>query len=167
MQDRAEVVHENFLRRVKDENLPQPGFADLNAAGLTPAQFTEFFESQLLSRHLDYTTRKLQARGEGYYTNGSSGHEGNSAIAAAFRLDDMAMLHYRDAAFFIQRSKKLPGQTPLWDMLLSFTTSSEDPISGGRHCGVRRQQGPVHPAADQHHRFASAQGGRRGVQHRT
>jgi 2-oxoisovalerate dehydrogenase E1 component len=133
MQDRAEVVHENFLRRVKDENLPEPGFTDLDAAGLTPAQFTEIFESQLLSRHLDFTSRKLQARGEGFYTIGSSGHEGNAAIAAAFRVDDMAMLHYRDSAFFIQRSKKLPGQTPLWDMLLSFTTSSEDPISGGRH----------------------------------
>ncbi|HEX8216503.1 MAG TPA: thiamine pyrophosphate-dependent enzyme, partial [Allosphingosinicella sp.] len=31
------------------------------------------------------------------------------------------------------RSKKLPGQTPCWDMLLSFTASAEDPISGGRH----------------------------------
>ena len=30
-------------------------------------------------------------------------------------------------------SKKLPGQTPCWDMLLSFAASAEDPISGGRH----------------------------------
>lgn len=133
MQDRAEVVHENFLRRVKDEDLPEPGLSDIAAAGLTQAQFVEIFESQLMSRHLDYTSRKLQARAEGFYTIGSSGHEGNAAISAAFRVDDMAFLHYRDAAFLIQRSKKLPGQTPLWDMLLSFTTSSEDPISGGRH----------------------------------
>jgi 2-oxoisovalerate dehydrogenase E1 component len=27
----------------------------------------------------------------------------------------------------------VPGQTPLWDMLLSFSTSMNDPISGGRH----------------------------------
>ena len=27
----------------------------------------------------------------------------------------------------------LPGQTPAWDMLLSFTASADDPISGGRH----------------------------------
>ena len=27
----------------------------------------------------------------------------------------------------------MAGQTPAWDMLLSFASSSEDPISGGRH----------------------------------
>ncbi len=133
MQDRPEIVNENFLRRVKAGDLPDADGADLQSAGLAGAQLAEMFESQVLSRQLDFISRKLQARGEGFYTIGSSGHEGNAAIAAAFRLDDMAFLHYRDAAFLIQRSKKLPGQTPLWDMLLSFTTSSEDPISGGRH----------------------------------
>lgn len=133
MQDRAEIVHNNFLERVRDENLPRTEGASLAESGLSPAQFVEIFESQVLSRQLDNISRKLQARGEGFYTIGSSGHEGNAAIAAAFRLDDMAFLHYRDAAFFIQRSKQKPGSTVLWDMLLSFTTSSEDPISGGRH----------------------------------
>lgn len=134
MRDRAEIVHENFLRRVGDGDLPQTyGTVSLAESGLTAAQFVEIFESQALSRWLDIVSRQLQGRGEGFYTIGSSGHEGNAAIAAAFRLDDMAFLHYRDAAFLIQRAAKLPGQTPLWDMLLSFTTSSEDPISGGRH----------------------------------
>ena len=77
--------------------------------------------------------RKLQACGEAFYTIGSSGHEGNAAIAAALRLDDMAFLHYRDAAFLIERSKQLAGSTPLWDMLLSFTACADDPISQGRH----------------------------------
>jgi len=45
----------------------------------------------------------------------------------------MAFLHYRDAAFQIARAGQVPGQTPAWDMLLSFASSSEDPISGGRH----------------------------------
>jgi 2-oxoisovalerate dehydrogenase E1 component len=45
----------------------------------------------------------------------------------------MAFLHYRDAAFQIARAAQLPGQSIVWDMLLSFTASSEDPISGGRH----------------------------------
>ena len=31
------------------------------------------------------------------------------------------------------RSAQVPGVTPAWDMLLSFATSREDPISGGRH----------------------------------
>lgn len=133
MLDRAEIVHNNFLARVRDENLPETmGMAPADG-GLTPEQVAGIFESQILSRLLDNHSRKLQARGEGFYTIGSSGHEGNAAISAAFRHTDMAFLHYRDAAFFIQRAKKLPGSTPLWDLLLSFTTSSEDPISGGRH----------------------------------
>ncbi len=132
MQDRAEIVHNNFLKRVKAEDLPATG-SRLADAGLSAPDLARIFESQILSRQLDNVSRKLQARGEGFYTIGSSGHEGNAAISAAFRLNDMAFLHYRDAAFFIERSKKLPGSTILWDMLLSFTTSSEDPISGGRH----------------------------------
>ena len=54
----------------------------------------------------------MQAKGEGFYTIGSSGHEGNAAVAAAFRPTDMAFLHYRDAAFLIERSKQVPGGTP-------------------------------------------------------
>ncbi|MEN9851319.1 MAG: hypothetical protein RL128_1482, partial [Pseudomonadota bacterium] len=46
---------------------------------------------------------------------------------------DMAFLHYRDAAFQIARASQVPGQNPTWDMLLSFASSAEDPISGGRH----------------------------------
>src|SRR3546814_1058737 len=45
----------------------------------------------------------------------------------------MAFLHYRSNAFQFQRARQLPGQTPTWDMLLSFAASAEDPISGGRH----------------------------------
>jgi 2-oxoisovalerate dehydrogenase E1 component len=93
----------------------------------------ELFYSQCTSRQMDRISRRLQARGEGFYTIGSSGHENNAAVAEAFRLDDLAFLHYRSAAFQIHRAKQLPGQTPSWDMLLSFTASAEDPISGGRH----------------------------------
>ena len=48
-------------------------------------------------------------------------------------LSDIAFLHYRSGAFFIERSKQLLGSTPLYDMALSFMASSDDPISGGRH----------------------------------
>ncbi|ABC32771.1 2-oxoisovalerate dehydrogenase [Hahella chejuensis KCTC 2396] len=134
MQNRAEVVEQNFLRRVSTGDLPAP-LSDTSPqqAGLSPAQAAAIFESQALSRILDLHSRKLQARGESFYTIGSSGHEGNAAIAAAFRHNDMAFLHYRDAAFMIQRSKQVPGQTIAWDFLLSFAASSEDPIAGGRH----------------------------------
>lgn len=75
----------------------------------------------------------MQKAGQGFYTIGSSGHEGVAAVAAALRPTDMAFLHYRDAAFQIARAAQVPGQSIAWDMLLSFASSSEDPISGGRH----------------------------------
>ncbi len=132
--DRADIVHENFLSRVASGILPaRTGTIALGDAGLSKEKLVEIFHAQVLSRQLDRISRKLQARGEGFYTIGSSGHEGNAAIAAALRPTDPAFLHYRDAAFQIARSFQVPGQTPMWDMLLSFTTSSEDPISGGRH----------------------------------
>lgn len=75
----------------------------------------------------------MQKAGQGFYTIGSSGHEGMAAVAAALRPADMAFLHYRDAAFQIARAGQVPGQSIAWDMLLSFAASSEDPTSGGRH----------------------------------
>jgi 2-oxoisovalerate dehydrogenase E1 component len=93
----------------------------------------QLWHSQLCSRLLDLQSRLLQAKGQSFYTIGSAGHEGNAAVAAALRVTDPAFLHYRSGAFFIERSKQLPGTTPLYDMLLSFCASSEDPISGGRH----------------------------------
>lgn len=130
----AETVHQNFLKRTRAQNFPAPiSQASLGQAGLTADQLVTLFDVQLLSRHLDRTALKLQARGEGFYTIGSSGHEGNAALAWALRPNDMAFLHYRDAAFQLARAFQVPGETPLWDMLLSFSTSKEDPISGGRH----------------------------------
>ncbi|WFM72413.1 thiamine pyrophosphate-dependent enzyme [Halomonas sp. CKK8] len=125
---------QRFLAALHDDTWPAPSHdGSLEAAGLDPEGLVELFESQLTSRHLDLQARRLQARGEGFYTIGSAGHEGNAAIARAFRPTDPAFLHYRDAAFLIQRSRTVPGQTPIRDLLLSFTASSEDPISGGRH----------------------------------
>jgi 2-oxoisovalerate dehydrogenase E1 component len=132
--DAAEATHEKFVAKVGNGRLPrrtsdlQPG-----ELGLAGQALVEMFYSQCASRQMDRISRRLQARGEGFYTIGSSGHENNAAVAEALRLDDMAFLHYRSAAFQIHRSKKLPGQTPCWDMLLSFAASAEDPISGGRH----------------------------------
>jgi 2-oxoisovalerate dehydrogenase E1 component len=130
--DPAEAVHERFRARVAAGDLPPAAHAAL-PEGLTPEKLVEMYASQVLSRQLDRVARALQARGEGFYTIGSSGHEGMAAVAEAFRVGDMAFLHYRDAAFQIQRARKLLGQTPAWDMLLSFAASAEDPISGGRH----------------------------------
>ncbi|MFC3282468.1 thiamine pyrophosphate-dependent enzyme [Litchfieldella rifensis] len=123
-----------FLSAIHNADWPSPAQSwSLQEVGLTGEALVELFESQVQSRHLDLHARRLQARGEAFYTIGSAGHEGNAAIARAFRHTDPAFLHYRDAAFLIQRSKAVPGQTPLYDMLLSFSASADDPISGGRH----------------------------------
>jgi 2-oxoisovalerate dehydrogenase E1 component len=128
--DRVQIVHENFLTKVGGATLPA-GRAP--AGPLSNAQAVSIYRSGCLSRSLDRISRVMQSKGEGYYTIGSSGHEGMAAVAAALRPCDMAFLHYRDAAFQIERANQVPGQSIAWDMLLSFACSSEDPISGGRH----------------------------------
>ena len=132
--DPAEIIQEKFVSRLRSGDLA--GHASTltpEEVGLNGPQLVELFHSQALSRRLDQISRTLQKRGESFYTIASAGHEGNAAIAEAFRLDDMAFLHYRDAAFQIHRAKRLPGETPTWDLLLGFAASAEDPIAGGRH----------------------------------
>ena len=128
--DRADIVHESFLRRVAAGDFP-PG--TMPSGPLTPADAVAIYRAACQSRALDRTSRAMQRAGQGFYTIGSSGHEGMAAVATALRPTDMAFLHYRDAAFQIARAGQMPGQTMLWDMLLSFAASTEDPISGGRH----------------------------------
>lgn len=132
MFNRAEVVDKNFQVRVSSGQLPL-ALSLTDRQSLTSATLVELFESQILSRILDLKARELKKDNLTYYTIGSSGHEGNAAFAQAFRPTDMAFLHYRSAAFYLQRAKQVPGTTPLFDTLLSFMASQEDPISGGRH----------------------------------
>ncbi len=128
--DRADIVHENFLSRTAARDFPR-GAAP--SGPLAPEQAVAIFRAGCLSRALDRQSRVMQRAGQGFYTIGSSGHEGMAAVAAALRSTDMAFLHYRDAAFQIARADQVPGQTAAWDLLLSFAASAEDPISGGRH----------------------------------
>ncbi len=128
--DRAEIVHENFVRRVAARDFP----AGASPAGpLDAGMAIAIYRAACLSRALDRTARAMQRAGQGFYTIGSSGHEGMAAVAAALRPTDMAFLHYRDAAFQIARAGQVAGQNPARDMLLSFAASAADPISGGRH----------------------------------
>lgn len=131
--DAAEQVHRQFLDALEKGTARRRSNLGLKDVDLAPERAAALFRSQALSRQLDRMSRKLQARGEGFYTIGSSGHEGNAVLAEVLRVDDMAFLHYRDAAFQIHRAHRVPGENPAWDMLLSFAASMEDPISGGRH----------------------------------
>ncbi|WP_299082734.1 alpha-ketoacid dehydrogenase subunit alpha/beta [uncultured Paraglaciecola sp.] len=134
MQDRNIKVKQQIIEAIESDSLPtvNSSFTPTNV-GLSNTQLIDLFESQVMSRHLDFQSRVMQKQGQSFYTIGSAGHEGNAACALAFRPNDMAFLHYRSGAFVIQRSKQVPDQNPLYDMLLSFAASSEDPISGGRH----------------------------------
>jgi 2-oxoisovalerate dehydrogenase E1 component len=135
--DRCEIVHDNFLRRVAARDLPA---GRVPQGPLTPELAMQAFRAGCLTRALDRQSRVMQRAGQGFYTIGSSGHEGLAAVALALCPTDMAFLHYRDAAFQIARAGQVPGENPAWDMLLSFASSKEDPISGGRHkvLGSRR-----------------------------
>ena len=130
MFDRPTILDEAFSRRVAAHDFPD---SRNNAASqsFAPHVLVDLFDSQIMSRHLDLWARR--SKGKTFYSIGSSGHEGTAAMAAATRTTDMAFLHYRDAAFLIQRKKQAGGLTPLHDMALSFAASADDPISGGRH----------------------------------
>ncbi|MEW9920832.1 thiamine pyrophosphate-dependent enzyme [Marimonas sp. MJW-29] len=128
--DRVQIVHENFLRRVAGRDFPQSA---TSGEELDRETALSLYQSQVLSRALDLESRAMQKRGQGFYTIGSSGHEGMAALGYALRVDDIAFLHYRDAAFQIARAAKAGQGGMMRDMLLSFACSSDDPTSGGRH----------------------------------
>ena len=101
---------------------------------LSVGQCLDLFGAQLASRHLDLAARWLRSRDFGYYTIGSSGHEGNAAVAAAVRLTDPALLHYRSGAFYLVRAAQAsPPRDGAADVLLGLMAASAEPIAGGRH----------------------------------
>jgi 2-oxoisovalerate dehydrogenase E1 component len=104
-------------------------------SSLTGVQALELFDAQMTSRHLDLAALALRAAGEGYYTIGSSGHEGNAAVAAALRPTDPALLHYRSGAFYAVRAAQFAETKadPVRDVLRGVVASSAEPIAGGRH----------------------------------
>jgi 2-oxoisovalerate dehydrogenase E1 component len=133
-----DIVETNFAEAVaalrpgtpRDHALPVR-----EGSALTGARCRELFESQLGSRLLDIAARWLREKGEGFYTIGSSGHEGNAAVAAASLPSDPALLHYRSGAFYLTRSSQA-GRTReegLRDVLLGLAAAVDEPIAGGRH----------------------------------
>jgi 2-oxoisovalerate dehydrogenase E1 component len=114
-------------------SLVPAGLAD-QLTRLTPARCLELFDAQLASRHLDVAARWLRATGAGHYTIGSSGHEGNAGVAAALRLTDPALLHYRSGAFYLTRAAQAdPPHDGVGDVLLGLVAAAAEPIAGGRH----------------------------------
>jgi len=132
--NRAEAIDQQFLQRVSLDRLPeQYSQTNLRHAQIPVEELVDLFESQVMSRHLDLRARLLKNDNQCFYTIGSSGHEGNAAIGKVFGIRDMAFLHYRSGALMLQRAKQLPDATPLYDTMLSFVASKDEPIAGGRH----------------------------------
>jgi 2-oxoisovalerate dehydrogenase E1 component len=102
-------------------------------SSLTRRQAVAIFESAIQSRLQDLLSREMKDKGLSYYTIGSSGHEANAIFGALLRTTDTAFVHYRSGAFMAARLRQGKGETPIFDAMLSFCASAEDPISGGRH----------------------------------
>jgi 2-oxoisovalerate dehydrogenase E1 component len=118
-----------------DATAAPPADAPVTAgSALTAARCLELFDAQLASRHLDLAARWLRSRGDGFYTIGSAGHEGNAAVAAALRLTDPALLHYRSGGFYLARAAQAsPPHDGVRDILLGLVAAADEPMSGGRH----------------------------------
>jgi 2-oxoisovalerate dehydrogenase E1 component len=135
----AEAIDDYFTASVSafTDHTPEHGRGESDAlrdgSALTVGTCLALFDAQLGSRHLDLAARWLRSHGKGYYTIGSSGHEGNAAVAAALRHTDPALLHYRSGGFFLARAQQIGGRDALRDVLLGLVAAAEEPISGGRH----------------------------------
>jgi 2-oxoisovalerate dehydrogenase E1 component len=134
--DRAAAIDQAFVAAVRAQRGALARDLDVPLAPgteLTGRAALAIFDAQMTSRHLDLAARLLRARDLGYYTIGSSGHEGNAALAEVLRVTDPAFLHYRSGAFFLHRAARAGYAHAARDVLLGVCASSEEPIAGGRH----------------------------------
>jgi 2-oxoisovalerate dehydrogenase E1 component len=132
--DQVEKHFTAAVRGLVPRGSRQPSGMVRDNSSLSAARCLELFDAQLASRHLDLAARLLQAEGAGFYTIGSSGHEGNAGLAAALRLTDPALLHYRSGAFYLVRAGQAsPPRDGVNDVLLGLVAAAAEPISGGRH----------------------------------
>lgn len=125
---RAEIVDENFGAAVAALTPGVPA-----ALHLARDEVLALARSQFLSRHIDLAAREMRRANQGYYTIGSSGHEGNVALAHASRVDDPAFLHYRSGAFFLERARRAGYAHAVRDVMLGMCAARSEPIAGGRH----------------------------------
>ncbi|PZG04016.1 transketolase, partial [Micromonospora craterilacus] len=103
-QDLDDRFRESLAALAAPQHRADPAQPVADGAALTGAQLLDLFDAQVTSRQLDLAGRWLRSFGEGYYTIGSAGHEGNAAVAAALRPNDPALLHYRSGAFYCVRA---------------------------------------------------------------
>ncbi|WP_433343853.1 transketolase C-terminal domain-containing protein [Micromonospora sp. CA-111912] len=118
-----------------------------DGTALTGAQLLDLFDAQVTSRQLDLAGRWLRSFGEGFYTIGSAGHEGNAAVAAALRPGDPALLHYRSGAFYCLRAALAAGRTAFPDPAFPDPAGNADEGGADDHAGPRRPETDPDPDA--------------------
>ncbi|SCE98762.1 2-oxoisovalerate dehydrogenase E1 component [Micromonospora chokoriensis] len=111
-QDLDDRFRETLAALPAAERRRDPADPITDDAPLTGAQVLDLFDAQVTSRQLDLAGRWLRSFGEGFYTIGSAGHEGNAAVAAALRPTDPALLHYRSGAFYCLRAAQAAAALP-------------------------------------------------------
>lgn len=136
--NRADIVDRRFSEVVGSWSAVAAPRTDLDrpvrpGTTLTARRALALFAIQVESRHVDFAARMLKARGDGFYTISSAGHEGSAAVAASLDPADPAFLHYRSGAFFLARATQVPGPAGAFDVLRGCCAASDEPIAGGRH----------------------------------
>ena len=130
-------VEESLLRSIRA--LMPVDIAVTDVGEVDPLLAATWLEAQITSRVLDHSARVLRsARGLGYYTIGSAGHESNAIVASALRVNDPALLHYRSGGFYVARSllagaAGVDAGDPVVEILRGMLARSTDSIAGGRH----------------------------------
>ena len=93
-------------------------------SGLSARGALQIYESMLSSRHLDFAARAMRAKNQGFYTIGSSGHEGNAAALDLVRggfaqfgrsVEDVPVV-------FLMNKRDLPGIASEEELRAAFRT---------------------------------------------
>lgn len=104
-------------------------------AGLDATAAHDLFTDMVRSRLLDQAARTLKASDLGYYTISSAGHEHMAVVGAHLARTDPCLLHYRDGALVMAKSRTHPDpdHDVLATTIASFVAAADEPASGGRH----------------------------------
>ncbi len=135
---RVEIVQDNLIAGLRSAPASAtPRLRTTEPLGehttLTAGRALELFEDMVASRLLDVAAREMRKTNQSFYTISSAGHEQNAVLGALLRKDDPCFLHYRSGGLMNARARHEPGLDPIFDTVLSFCASADDPISGGRH----------------------------------
>ncbi|WP_230462778.1 thiamine pyrophosphate-dependent enzyme [Micromonospora sp. CP22] len=142
-QDLDDRFRESLAALAAPAHRADPAEPVTEGSALTGAQLLDLFDAQVTSRQLDLAGRWLRSFGEGYYTIGSAGHEGNAAVAAALRPTDPALLHYRSGAFYCVRAAQASSPPQPEPTTRSEPVEGSEPVERSAPVGRSAPTSPV------------------------